>query len=195
MKRLRVAARDRRALLIGVLGVFAALALSRGAPMYAGWLEESIAERREAQAEVAHGRALISHADAARESTIVRGRRLIGVAPAILIGETVNAAGATLAGILSGAAAQSGVKLGTVQLRSDSLSHGAFTRVGARVDATGDIRGVMQMLALLETGPTLLRVRSFGIAQSDVSAGDDRTEALHVEIETEGLMLNPRKAP
>ena len=195
MKRLRVAARDRRALLIGALGVLAVLALSRGVPMYAGWLEESIAERREAQAEVAHGRALISHADAARESTIVRGRRLIGAAPAILIGETVNAAGATLAGILSGAAAQSGVKLGTVQLRSDSLSHGAFTRVGARVDATGDIRGVMQMLALLETGPTLLRVRSFGIAQSDVSAGDDRTEALHVEIETEGLMLNPRKAP
>ena len=191
--RVRIAARDRRAVGLGTGAVLLVLALSRGVPAYAGWRREIDDERQEARNELDRDRMLVARAGAVRESTITRGRRLIAVAPAILRGETVNAAGATLAGLLSGAAAQSGVKLGAVQLRADSLSRGAFTPIGARVDATGDIRGVIQMLSLIESGPTLLRVRSLGITQPDVTSGDDRVEALHVELEVEGLMLNPRK--
>jgi len=195
MKRMRIAARDRRALGLGAAAVLAVLAFARGAPAYTNWRSESGAERAEARAELDHARVLVARASAARESTITRGRRLIAVAPAILSGETVNAAGATLAGLLSGAAAQSGVKLGAVQLRPDSLSRAAFTPIGARVDATGDIRGLMQMLSLIESGPTVLRVRSLGITQPDIAAADDRVEALHLELEVEGLMFNSRKGP
>jgi hypothetical protein len=60
------------------------------------------------------------------------------------------------------------------------------------MDVTGDIRGVMAMLASLERGPTLLAVRSLSISQPDLTAGDDRVEALHVEIDVEGLMFNPK---
>jgi hypothetical protein len=192
MTRLTMNARDRRALLAGIAAIAFVLAVTRGVPAWLDWQREARGADAEARDLLARERSLIEHGAAVRESTSARGRRLLALAPAILSGDAPSDAGATLAGVLSGAAALAGVRLGSVQLRGDSLSRGAFTRIGARMDVTGDIRGVMAMLASLERGPTLLAVRSLSISQPDLTAGDDRVEALHVEIDVEGLMFNPK---
>ena len=186
--------RDRRALVGGAIVMLVMLGSARALPALIARQREIRAEDVEARDMLARERGLIARADQSRESTLVRGHRMIALAPAILVGDSPNAAGATLAALLSGAAAVSNIRLGTVQLRADSLSHEAFTRVGARVVATGDVRGVLRMLDVLDRGPTLLAVRSVAITQPDPAAGDDRIEALHVELEIEGLMLNPRRA-
>jgi hypothetical protein len=195
MSRVRMSARDRRALLACVGAVSIVLALARGVPAYLSWQREARAEDAEARLALAKDRSLVTFDPAMRDSALIRGRRLIALAPVILSGDSPNSAGATLAGILSGAAAQSGVRLGAVQIRGDSLSRDAFTRIGARMDGTGDVRGVANMLAALERGPTLLSIRSFSITQPEMLAGDDRVEALRVELDVEGLMLNPRRTP
>jgi len=192
MKRPRLTGRDRRALLAGAAALAVLMAATKGLPAFRDWQREARGADAEAREALVRERTLIANAEATRESTIVRGRRMIALAPSILAGDTPGAAGASLAGILSGAAALSGMRLGAVQLRGDTLSRDSFTRIGAHMDATGDIRGVAAMLAALERGPTLLSVRSLSIAQPDLTAGDDRTEALRIELEVEGLMLNPR---
>ncbi len=193
MTRLKLGKRDGRALLRGAAAIALVLAATRGIPAWLDWQRESRGADEETRNALARDRALVMNEAAVRESTIARGRRLIALAPSILSGDSPGNAGATLAGVLSGAAALSGVRLGSVQLRGDSLSRTAFTRIGARMDATGDIRGVIAMLSAIESGPTLLSVRSLSISQPDLTAGDDRVEALHVELEVEGLMLNPAK--
>jgi hypothetical protein len=195
MTALRMSIRDRRALLAGVAALAIVLAVGRGVPAFLSWQREARGEDAEARQALARDRSLIALDPATRDSAIVRGRRVIALAPVILSGDSPNSAGATLAGILSGAAAQSGVRLGAVQIRSDSLSRDAFTRIGAHMEATGDIRGVANMLDALERGPTLLSIRSFSITQPEMLAGDDRVEALRVELDVEGLMLNPRRIP
>jgi hypothetical protein len=193
MSRLQLGRRDRRALLVGTAAIAAAIALARGVPAYLSWLAEARGADAEAQIALAGARAILARSDSVRDSAIARGRRVIALAPAILGGDTPNMAGASLAGLLSGAAALNGVRTGSIQVRSDSLSRDAFTRIGAHLEATGDVRGITNMLTALEDGPTLLVVRSLAISQSDPAAGDDRVEALRVELDVEGLMLNPRR--
>ena len=192
MRRLELGARDRRAIVGGLGAVTLVVLAARGIPAYRAWSQEMSAESAEARAALVRARTVAGRANASRDSAAARGRRMVALAPAILSGESVNGAGAALAGILSGAAAQSGVKLGAIQVRNDSMSRGTFTRIGVHAEATGDVRGLTHMLASLEAGPTLLVIRSFAVTQPDPAAGDDRIEALKLELDLEGLMLNPR---
>jgi hypothetical protein len=193
MKKLELGARDRRAITFGLGALTLVMLASRGIPVYRDWARELRAESTEARAALSRALSIAGRAEAARDTAAARGRQMIALAPEILEGNSVNGAGATLAGILSGAAARSGVKLGAIQVRNDSLSRGTFTRIGAHMEATGDVRGLTHMLAYLEQGPTLLAIHAFAITQPDPSAGDDRTEALKLELDLEGIMLNPSR--
>jgi len=191
MIRLRLSARDRRSLAVGACGILLAFGIPRLIPAYLSWQREARAEDVEVRTALARARTLIAHAPETHDSAVARGRRVIALAPSILSGDTPGAAGAVLAGLLSGAAAQSGVRLVSLQMRGDSISPDTFTRIGVQFDATGDIRGITHLLALLEQGPALIRVCTLSITQPEPSAADDRMEALHLELIAEGLMLNP----
>jgi len=189
---LRIGSRDRRALVTGAVAIAVMVTLVRAVPAVMDWNRDAREAALEERSALAKAEAMLARSGAVRESTITRGRRVIGLAPLLLGGETPNSAGASLAGALSGAAARAGVHLGVVQLRGDTLARDVFTRIGAHADATGDIRGVSAFLALLESGPPLLAVRSYSVTQPEPGAGDDRMETLRVEIDVEGLMLSPR---
>jgi hypothetical protein len=184
--------RDRRALLVGAITVFTMMALSRGLPAWSAWQRRVREDARVSRAGAERARALLGIHGAIEDSLAARDERFVALAPKLLGGESPTAAGATLAGLVSGAAAGAGVRLGAVEIRPDTAGPGAFTRVAVRADATGDIRGVTKMLAALERGPTLLAIRSFSIDQPEPAAASDRMEALHVTLEVEGLMLTPR---
>lgn len=193
-ERIGMSARDRRALLVGVASVGFLVAVSRGLPAWRSWRESAYEEATAATTDLARARSLLSVSRAIGDSLDARNDRFLSLAPALLGGESPAAAGATLAGIVSGAAATAGVRIGAVQIRPDTMSSSTFTRVSVRADATGDIAGVSKMLATLERGPTLLAIRSLSIDQSEPAATSDRMEALRISFAVEGLMLSPRSA-
>ena len=144
--------RDRRALTAGGAAIVAMLAVSRALPMVVRW-------ERDAQSTDASRREMLERAtiaialsDRVRDSARARGARIIALAPALLEGETPATASATLAGIISGAAVRSNVRIGALQLRADTASRGTFVHIGVSGDATGDVAGITAMLSLLEGG-------------------------------------------
>jgi hypothetical protein len=187
-----MSARDRRALIAGVVAIGSLITLSRGLPAWRAWRQAVHEEAIASATDIARARSLLGVSGAIGDSLAARNDRFLALAPALLGGESPAAAGATLAGIVSGAAATSGVRLGAIQIRPDTASSETFTRVSVRADATGDITGVMKMLTAIERGPTLLAVRSLSIDQSAPAATSDRMEALRVSLVVEGLMLTPR---
>jgi hypothetical protein len=192
MTRLALDRRDRRVLATGILTIGAIISASHGIPAWLAWQREARASAMEVETELAHARAGAAARKVVHDSLAARGQRLLALAPALLSGDSPSSAAATLAGLLSGAAAQASVRLGAVQVRPDSVYRGAFTRVAVRANATGDINGVTQMLLALERGPTLLAIRELSITQPEPGASADRAEALRLELLVEGLMLNPK---
>lgn len=189
--RLGMNQRDRRALIAGAVVIGSLFAFSRGLPAWRAWRHDAHEEAIAATTDLARARALLRFGRPLTDSLSARGDRMIALAPALLGGESPAAAGATLAGLVSGAAASAGVRLGAVQIRPDSLAPTAFTRIAIRADATGDVRGVTRMLASLEAGPTLLAVRSLSIDQPEPAAAHESMEQLRMTIVVEGLMLTP----
>jgi hypothetical protein len=126
------------------------------------------------------------------DSLSERGNRLISVMPAFLTGASPEAAGASLAGILSQAAGDSRVELSSMEVRADSLGSGEATRVSVRAVVSGDVNGVMQMLAAIEGDQRLLAVRSLRLDQPEPDAPPSTMERLQVTMVVEGLLLTPR---
>jgi Type II secretion system (T2SS), protein M subtype b len=174
------------------LGAFAAVGL--GVPPLLRWESESQSAAQELRSERTRAEQQIARATAIRDSATMRGRQLIALGPLLLEGDSPSSAAATLAGLVSAAAAKSNVRIGSLQLTVDSAGAGVFLRVSVRGDLTGDVRGVSAMLAALERGPVLLSVRELSISQPDVSAPSDHVETLQSEFVVEGLMLDVRRA-
>lgn len=191
--KMQVSARDRRALAIGVGAIVILFAIGKGVPRLLLWERDARSDASDQQEDLDRAVAEISRANVVRDSAKARGARIIALAPALVGGDSPATASATLAGIISGAAARSNVKIGALQLHADTSSRGTFVRVGVRGEATGDIAGISSMLAALEGGPTLLAVRALSITQPETSAPADQMEALRVELNVEGLMLRPHK--
>ena len=188
-----MSARDRRALTFGMGTIAILFAIGKGVPRAFSWERDARSDANHRQGELDRATAEIARANIVLDSAKARGARIIGLAPALIDGDSPATASAALAGIISGAAARSNVKIGALQLHADTASRGTFVRVGVRGDATGDVAGITGMLALLEGGPTLLAVRELSITQPETSAPADHMEALRVELNVEGLMLRSQK--
>jgi Type II secretion system (T2SS), protein M subtype b len=196
MSRLTLGARDRRTLALGAMGIGSLLLVTRGLPAWRAWVTETRAAAAEQRATAARAEAVVQGAQAMGDSLVARNRRFLALAPTLLAGRTVNAAGATLASLVSGAAAEAGVTLGAVQLRSrDAVPSSTFTRIRVECDVTGDIRGVSRFLLALERGPVRLAVRDLTVTQSDAVGAPDRAEVLHATMAIEGLALAARPSP
>lgn len=187
-----ISRRDRRVLAIGA-GVIALLLLvSRGVPAWRRWDADARTGAAELLRDEAEARTQVRILPALVDSAEARRNRLSRLAPSLLDGESAASAGATLASILTGAAARAGVRLGSVQVAADTASASTFTRVSVRADATGDLQGITEMLQSLETAPELLAVRELSITQPDVGGSPDRPESLQVDLTIQGLALLSR---
>jgi hypothetical protein len=188
---MNVSTRDRRVLLSGMGVIGFLIVISKGVPAWRDWVAEARAGAVEQVRAASDADALVHRAKAARDTLAVRNTRYVGLAPALVPGNTTAEASAALASIVSGAASAAGVKLGAVQLRAPADTGGrrTFVRVSVHTDVIGDIRGVAAMLASLERGPVRLRVRDLTVTQPDVAAPGDRVEALRAELTVEGLAM------
>ena len=170
--------------------IIAALVLAfRGVPAWRGWQREARASAAEQVQEAARAAYVVRQAGVIHDSLAARNRRYLALAPALLSGASAAAAGGSLAGLISGAAASSGVRLGAVQVQADSVALSTFTRIVARGDVTGDVRGITAFLRALERGPAALSVRELSISQPEPAAGPDRAEALRLQVVVSGLAV------
>ena len=190
--RVRMSARDRKVLAIGAEVCAALIIVTRGAPAALRWTAEARASGAQLVGEAERGRESVARANETRDSLRVRGARYYALGRSLLQGESVAGGGGALASLLSDAAAEANVRLGSVQVRADSAGGGAFTTVGVRGTATGDIRGIAALLRTLEGGPAMLAVRELSVTQPEPAAGDERPEVLQVQLLVEGIMLTPR---
>jgi hypothetical protein len=111
------------------------------------------------------------------------------VTPAFVSGSEVSTAAANLAAIVVDAANGNGVRMGSLQTSADSatLQSGNVAHVRVRGEATGDVSGVTQFLASLESGLPLIAVRELSVTQGEPTAAPDRPESLRVGFVIEGL--------
>lgn len=181
--------RDRRTLLLGGAVVALVLLAFRGVPAWRRWDADARASGTELVTATARAQADVRSLPALADSVAAREKRLVALAPLVLDGSTPAAAGASLASLVSGAAARANVALGTVQLQPDTATTGTFVGVTVRGDATGDLPGIARMLALLEGGPELLAVREVSITQPEPGGPADRVETLRLEFAVQGLAL------
>lgn len=201
-----MAPRDRRTLAVGLTVVATLLAISRGLPSWHDWVREARAGAAEQSNAAARTASLVRVAGPMRDSLLARNARYLALAPSLLAGASSADAGATLASVLSAAAAESGVKLGAVQIRiagrammaadksrqRNAAASAVFARVRAQGDVTGDVRGLTRFLLTLERGPLRLAVRDLTVTQSDPVGAAGRSETLHADIVVEGLAMAAR---
>jgi len=184
-------AREHRVLVAGAVAICLMVGTTKGLPAWRRWHAQTAASAEESTAALARASAAVAGRRVLRDTLRSRRDRLVALAPMLLAGDSPAAAAASLAGVLSDAAADAGVQLGAVQLRTDTAHAGVFTRVSVRANATGDVRGITELLQVVERGPTLLKVRELAITQPEPAAGADRPEALRLEIVVEGLVQTP----
>ena len=119
-----MSARDRRALTFGMGTIAILFAIGKGVPRAFSWERDARSDANHRQGELDRATAEIARADIVLDSAKARGARIIGLAPALIDGDSPATASAALAGIISGAAARSNVKIGALQLHADTASRG-----------------------------------------------------------------------
>jgi hypothetical protein len=181
--------RDRRTLAIGSIVIVLLVLFSRGLPAWRRWDADVRASAAEMTAEASRAEQTVRLLPASLDSLQARKARFVAVGRGVLEGGSPAASGAALASLVSGAAARAGVQIGSVQVRPDTASAGAFVRIGVRADGTGDLPAITRMLAMLEGAPQLLAVREVSITQPTPGGPAEQPEALRMEITVQGLAL------
>lgn len=188
----RLSVRDRRALTFGVATLGGLFAIGRGLPAVLRWESHERARAEVAVGARARAEHLLRSIPSLTDTLAARRRAFIALAPAIVPGETRASAGAALASLLSGLAMDSEVRVGAAQIRLDSAGSGVFGRVTVSMDVTGDVSGLLSLLAAIERESPRLAVRELAIAQPDANAPSDRMEALRAQLAVQGMMLMAR---
>ncbi len=190
MRRISIARRERRVLVVGGALIVGMIASSRGVPAWRDWQRDTLAAAAELAAEVARAEASVRGLQATVDSLEVRQRRFVALAPMLVGVESPSAATGALTLLVSGAAQAAGVKVLAIRVGRDSAEGAVVRRVSLRADLEGDARGVASLLAVLERGPVLLAVRDVSITQPDPAAPADRPETLSVQLLVEGLAID-----
>lgn len=197
----------RRTILLGAMAMAAIVLVGRGVPAWRAAMREARAAATERQQELARARAVLARQQHTREALVARDSLMRALAATLLPrGADDEAPSRTLAALVSGAAAGADIRVSsTAVVEAADRDVAAPTRAGApsrelrdtamlrrvavRVAGTGDVRGLASLLHTLERGPIRLNVRTVHVTPSDVLAGDDRPEALQIELLVEGLTI------
>jgi len=185
-----LAARDRRALVIGVVAIGGLVIGLRGVPAWVRWRTEVRATAAEAITQEQRVDAVIAGFSQSLDTLGSRIGRLRKLGPAFITGATPTEAASTLAGLVGEMARSSLVRLDAIELHVDSSGGPtAMPRVRLEAQATADITGLATLLRSLEKGPTLLAVRRVSIRPQSVESPSNQVETLAIHFTVEGLAL------
>jgi len=177
-----LSARDRRALVIGIVSIGGLVVVGRVVPAWRTWEITAVASASEAARSAAREQVLANNARAIHDSLAARKTRLSALSPSWLNGDSPAAAGAGLAALVTRAATDAAMTLGTVDIRTDSVGQNAFVPVHVRLSLSGDIQGLVTTLAALDRGPVAMRVASLAVQGADPAAPAEHAEVLHTDV-------------
>jgi len=132
-------------------------------------------------------RALAGNARAIRDSLAARHARLAALAPNWVRGDSPAAAGAGLAALITRAATDAALTLGTLDIHTDSAGQSSFVPVRVRVSVSGDIQGITTLLAAIDRGPVAMNVVSLNVQGGDPAAAAQREEVLRADLTIDAL--------
>jgi hypothetical protein len=181
-------ARDRRALLIGIVGMSSIVGVGRGVPSLLRWQRARVDAAAEARSQLRYEQAAARLLPSIEDSLRARRARLIALDSVLFVAAIPSEASAQLAAVLSEYAEGAQVKVTAVQLRQDSVKKSTpLVRVGARLTGAADVTGLATLLHALETDETPLAVRELTVTQPEPAGSDTRPEILRFEMLVEGL--------
>ena len=178
--------RDRRTLALGTIVISGLLIGGRGIPAWRHWEQAAFARADGAAAELARQRAALVNERAMHDSLIARRKRLDALRSTWLDGDTPAGAGAALASAISNASERAQVTIGALDIRVDSSSSATLVPVYVHATATGDVQGIANLLAALESGPVAVAIRGFSLDAADPGAPPNRAEVLRADLTVEG---------
>jgi hypothetical protein len=193
MMPLQLSTQDRRMLAIGVVAMAVLVGGGRGVPVLLRWTRDRRASAASVVEATARAEASVRQSRETQALLGVARTRLAAYDSATLTGSSPATAGAALAEIVSDAASDAEITLGSVQLRGDSISRTALTRVAARASVSGDLNGIALFLETLEGVPELLAIRELSITQSGQAGVPGQPETLRAELLVEGVWRNPER--
>lgn len=183
-----VSARDRRALFVGTgvvaIAVLTLRVLPTAARTWRGYRDKTLAEATT----LARAETTLVQAPALRDSVTRTVAAILAMAPALVDGRTPADAQASLQGLVTLAATRHRLKVLGFTPLPDSAA-GVLGRVAVHVALEGDLAGVADFLATVETGPTLLSVPAVALEAPNPSPEAGSPEVLHVELDVAGLFL------
>jgi type II secretion system (T2SS) protein M len=178
---------DRRVLIAGAAIITALLLATRGVPAWYRWQRDARGHATAALLEAGYARSAASSLGRLTRARDASDKRLLGLVPALLSGDTPAAAGASLASVVGDAASASNVRIGALQVTADSGAIDGVARVSVHGDAAGDVTGIAHFLTSMEGSAPLLSVQSLSLTQSDPAAASDHPEAIRIEFLVVGL--------
>ena len=180
----RLGDRDRRALRLG-LAVLSMALVVRLSAVSAGRYRAFAQEVDMRTQRLGEARLLVGSIDSMRDSLALLSRVMVGLAPRFVGGQSAGDAQASLAAFLSSTAERNRVKLEVVDALRDSVAM-TFHRIGARVEARGDARGLTRWIGSLEEGEPVLRIENLSLVPANPLAPSDRAESLRLSVTVYG---------
>lgn len=186
-----LARRDRYTALFGVGAVLSIVLLGRVLPSWIAW-NHSISEAGMATSiELAESSVAVRRASLFDSAQAAGEKKLLSLARALLDGESVGLASATLTDVLTEAASDANVTLGAVQVQPEDESRGTIRTLHAHGDLDGDIAGVMAFTSTLEGALPLIAIRRLVVSTTNPAAGGDHAEAIHAEFVVDAIARIP----
>ena len=185
---------DRRVLLGGLTAVGLLLGGSRLGARALAWSAGTRTAAASLVAELAREEESIRARSLTQDSLVARRVRLATMDSAVLDGESPPLAAASLAELMSDAAEDSRLQIGSLQVHADSTARETFARVQVQASIIGDLAQVVGFLSRIESGPELLAIRELTLSASpDQSSSIAKREVIRADLLVEGLARNPKR--
>jgi hypothetical protein len=186
---LGISARDRRLLVMGASIIGTLFTVARGLPALRDWEQRQLAAASTLAAHLATVRVGKRVLPVLRDSLTVRRARLARLDSTLLGGDSPAAAAADLGTRVEDFAAESSVKVASLQIQSDSVATRAIIHVRVRLVGASDVTGLAAFLRAVEGAETPLVLRELVVGQPDPLGPDSKPETLRIEIGIEGIAI------
>jgi hypothetical protein len=191
----KMSAKDRRAVVVGVSVIVAALLLVRGIPAYRGALTDTrdrLASERDA---LARERAAVTAASRNPQLQHLADSAMRAATPRLFEGRDDVMASAELVTYLSGLTRQNRVLLQDAQTRPATASPSGVRTLHVDIRAESDLRGILALLQALERGGKLVRIDRIDISRNPRGMSDPGMEVLSLAASLSAFALPGDAAP
>lgn len=186
--------RDRRAVLLGVIAIGAAVTGLRVVPWGLRRASAAYADLRERSALLARTRDDMASLPELRDSAATLSRELVALAPDLLSGSSPAEAGADLSGRMNLAASRAQARVERIDPLPDSAGSGRLGRVRVHAALESDVRGLVAFLKAIDGADEVVKLDELHVEAPQALTSERGPEILKIEVTVSGWYIRPRDA-